>query len=241
MRLLIFRYLLLDTICIVGNNYTSIRYCNADKSIMKDSPNILAIHTAHDFCSTAIKTSGVLRFTTNHVPNTQAESLFMQIDDILASAAMKYDDITHVATISNPGSFTGIRVGLAAAKSICICMPHVQHVSVEATYPLAFRAQKQFDTSFYDSILVILRPYKNASYYFKLYDIDLCPLSDLINGNVQEIRDAQANARKSNPIICGNGAKDLLQDFAEHIILPRCGLSCARSLVNSLYNISVYI
>lgn len=38
---------------------------------------------------------------------------------LLASAGWKLDDVQAVAVVHGPGSFTGVRVGLAAAKGLC--------------------------------------------------------------------------------------------------------------------------
>jgi tRNA threonylcarbamoyl adenosine modification protein YeaZ len=50
--------------------------------------------------------------------NQQAELLAVQIDTILHQSNMEISDIDYIAITVGPGSFTGIRVGIALAKGI---------------------------------------------------------------------------------------------------------------------------
>ena len=47
-----------------------------------------------------------------------AESLFDGMQDVLRRARWKVQDLTGVAVCIGPGSFTGIRIGLAAARAL---------------------------------------------------------------------------------------------------------------------------
>ena len=46
------------------------------------------------------------------------EILFTLIEDLLSSAGLRYADVDAFAAAAGPGSFTGIRVGLAAVKGL---------------------------------------------------------------------------------------------------------------------------
>lgn len=49
-----------------------------------------------------------------------AEALFPMIEDTLVEAGATYGDLARVAVCTGPGSFTGIRVGVAAARGIAL-------------------------------------------------------------------------------------------------------------------------
>ena len=49
-----------------------------------------------------------------------AERLFPMIDEVLAEADASYADLTRVAVCTGPGSFTGLRVGVAAARGLAL-------------------------------------------------------------------------------------------------------------------------
>lgn len=80
---------------------------------------ILAIDTATGPCSAAIWKDGrVAAYSENAKPVMQSASLMGLIEDALKQSNLTYKDLTHVACTVGPGSFTGIRVGLAAARAI---------------------------------------------------------------------------------------------------------------------------
>ena len=49
-----------------------------------------------------------------------AEHLFPMIDSVLGSAGIGYDGLSRIAVCTGPGSFTGVRIGVAAARGIAL-------------------------------------------------------------------------------------------------------------------------
>lgn len=49
---------------------------------------------------------------------THSQTLMPMIHDMLKNAAMSLSDITHLAVAAGPGSFTGVRIGVAAVKGL---------------------------------------------------------------------------------------------------------------------------
>lgn len=85
----------------------------------KTKANILAFDTCFGTCSVSIIKDGKLLVEhTINEQNKQAEMLISIIDDALNSASLDISDITHIAVVKGPGSFTGIRIGLAAALGL---------------------------------------------------------------------------------------------------------------------------
>jgi tRNA threonylcarbamoyladenosine biosynthesis protein TsaB len=82
---------------------------------------ILSINTSHGICSVALSENNqVICTKTDSEPSRQAERLFLTIDTMLKEANLSYADINAVAADIGPGSFTGIRIGLAAARGIAM-------------------------------------------------------------------------------------------------------------------------
>ncbi len=80
---------------------------------------ILAIDTALDACSAAlIDTMGdrVLAFESREIGRGHAELLLPIIDGVMKAAGAKFSDIDRFAVTIGPGSFTGLRVGISAAR-----------------------------------------------------------------------------------------------------------------------------
>ncbi len=52
--------------------------------------------------------------------NEQAELLIPSIEEVLERNKIKYSDLSQIAVGTGPGSFTGVRIGLAAAKGLAL-------------------------------------------------------------------------------------------------------------------------
>ena len=86
---------------------------------MFDDKPILAIETSQSLCSTCVYFEENKFFEMNFkLKNAHAEKLFNSIDQVINSAGIKINDIGAIAISSGPGSFTGLRIGMSAAKGI---------------------------------------------------------------------------------------------------------------------------
>jgi tRNA threonylcarbamoyladenosine biosynthesis protein TsaB len=81
---------------------------------------ILAIETSAAACSAAFSSDGVVRERTEPMARGHAERLVPLIGEVLADAGAAYADLDLVAVTVGPGTFTGMRVGLAAARGIAL-------------------------------------------------------------------------------------------------------------------------
>jgi tRNA threonylcarbamoyladenosine biosynthesis protein TsaB len=83
--------------------------------------NLLAIETALDRCSVGVAASGrppVLVSET--IGRGHAERLFGMISGAMAEAGLGFSDLDRIAVTVGPGSFTGVRVGIAAARGLAL-------------------------------------------------------------------------------------------------------------------------
>lgn len=80
---------------------------------------ILAIETSGELCSVAV-TLGSDTFDERSVciKHVHSERLVPMIDEILSANELTVGDLDCVAVSSGPGSFTGLRIGMTAAKAI---------------------------------------------------------------------------------------------------------------------------
>lgn len=80
--------------------------------------HLLAIDTATGTFSLALYDSeNQLEFFVSEEPNKQAENLIPEVEALLARHGLVYDDLDRIAANIGPGSFTGLRIGLAAMKA----------------------------------------------------------------------------------------------------------------------------
>ena len=82
---------------------------------------ILAFDTALEACSVAIcETDRVIAHRHEILSKGHAERLVPMIELALADAEMQFQDLDLIAVTVGPGTFTGIRIGLSAARGIAL-------------------------------------------------------------------------------------------------------------------------
>jgi len=88
----------------------------------------LAIDTATKVCSVALCRDGELLAEYNiHMGMTHSEGLLPQLEQLLKRTNTKKQDIDLIAVSMGPGSFTGLRIGLATAEAMAYswqCLLH---------------------------------------------------------------------------------------------------------------------
>ena len=95
---------------------------------------LLAIDTTSTACSCALY-DGALVAGLEHIEEKgHAELLLPQIEKLLTDAHLTIKQVTRIAVTTGPGSFTGVRVGIAAARGLALALdcPLVGLTSFEA-------------------------------------------------------------------------------------------------------------
>ena len=83
------------------------------------SPIVLAIDTAAPRLQLALLLAdGRVDTSVQDMATGQAEALFGSIAALFARNGIAYPDLTRVVTTTGPGSFSGLRIGLSAARGI---------------------------------------------------------------------------------------------------------------------------
>ncbi len=84
---------------------------------------VLAIDTALAACSAAVldtQNGGVVASESLPMVRGHAEALLPLLQRVMQAAGLTFPDIDRIAVTTGPGSFTGLRVGLAAARGIAL-------------------------------------------------------------------------------------------------------------------------
>lgn len=84
---------------------------------------ILAFDSSCPTASVAVSAGGTL-FTRELAQSTHARELVPAIQAVLSDASLTMADITTIVTTLGPGSFTGIRISLAAAHGFLLAREH---------------------------------------------------------------------------------------------------------------------
>lgn len=80
--------------------------------------NILAIDTTTKKANIGIKTNDIIKVNSIDNEVTHSEKLLPLVDETLKECNITVKDIECIACTTGPGSFTGIRIGLATAKAL---------------------------------------------------------------------------------------------------------------------------
>lgn len=81
---------------------------------------ILCLETATTNCSVALSVNGDLIIRESYDKGySHAEKLHVFIKEAMNEAGIAFSDLSAVAVSKGPGSYTGLRIGVSAAKGIC--------------------------------------------------------------------------------------------------------------------------
>ncbi|MFN4762453.1 tRNA (adenosine(37)-N6)-threonylcarbamoyltransferase complex dimerization subunit type 1 TsaB [Gillisia sp. Q332] len=106
--------------------------------------NILCIETASTNCSVALAKNGNLFALKEDYSNgfSHAERLHIFIRDILAENDMQLSNLDAIAVSKGPGSYTGLRIGVSAAKGLCFSLG-IPLISVSTLTALAYQVKEK--------------------------------------------------------------------------------------------------
>lgn len=86
---------------------------------------ILVIDTSGPVCAAGIQDAGaenLVAAKSEMLGKGHAERLIPMIEEVLAEAGLTLQDMTRIGVTTGPGSFTGIRVGVAAARGFALAL-----------------------------------------------------------------------------------------------------------------------
>ncbi|WP_342225655.1 tRNA (adenosine(37)-N6)-threonylcarbamoyltransferase complex dimerization subunit type 1 TsaB [Rickettsia endosymbiont of Urophora cardui] len=181
---------------------------------------ILAFDTANNTASVALSDNdNILAYAEELRPSMQAENLMPMIEQVMKAAQCSYDELDYLAVTNGPGSFTGIRIGLAAAKGILFAKENIKGVAVSNFEHAYFRAIGQVKD--YDQIYVFLNAYR-SQLYLQILDKSGKTEEPLLIDFDYAI--GLLKYEKRNIVCCGSGLEFIytqVKNLPHIIILPR--------------------
>lgn len=81
---------------------------------------IISIETATKVCSIALHRNGeLIALRENNDQHSHSANITIFVDEVVKEAGITFSDINAIAVSKGPGSYTGLRIGVSAAKGFC--------------------------------------------------------------------------------------------------------------------------
>ena len=162
---------------------------------------ILNLETATTNCSVSIASKGeVILLKEDNSPNySHSEQLHVFIQEALKEASLSFKDISAIAVSKGPGSYTGLRIGVSAAKGLCFSLD-LPLISVSTLESLA----KQGLGKKYDFIIPLLDA-RRMEVYSTVFDTDGNNLRE-IKAEIQK-ESFLEYAQRGKVLLIGDGAE----------------------------------
>ncbi|MGH1398831.1 MAG: tRNA (adenosine(37)-N6)-threonylcarbamoyltransferase complex dimerization subunit type 1 TsaB [Alphaproteobacteria bacterium] len=133
---------------------------------MTDFRKILILDCAMNGCVTAVYADGVCHTERFETSRGQAEKLIPMVQDALRAAGCGFDDLDAVIVTLGPGAFTGIRIGISAAKTLAMVLG-VPLFGISVLQALALD---------YNSVCNVILETKRSDFYFQGFSEGANPL-----------------------------------------------------------------
>lgn len=166
----------------------------------------LALDTSMNACSVALWRKGrILTAKQRPMPRGQAETLMPMIKAMIDDQSVAFSDIDRIAVSKGPGSFTGVRVGLSAAKALGMAAG-IPVIGIDNFTLLAHSVPEDLKKGHWGLLSII--DTKRGDYYARLFaPTTLEPLSD---PDVLPLDKIAALLPEGPTLLCGDGAEALI-------------------------------
>lgn len=159
---------------------------------------VLAFDTAQGALSAAVHDGeGVLASAFELRTRGHAEELLRAIETVLAEAALGFSDLDALAVTIGPGTFTGLRVGLAAARGLALALglPLVGITTLEAIAADVVANEGETVVAAFDA--------KRGEVYLQAFDAEGAPLMEPA---LVAVADAGTHLPHRRLLLVGTGA-----------------------------------
>ncbi len=209
---------------------------------------LLNIDTATGYAGVCLSKDGTVLASQSH-QHQKDHAAFLQpaIEAIMNEGGYLLKDIDAVAVTGGPGSYTGIRVGLASAKGICYALNKplimVNTLAVIANAAIENITETSIDKN---TIFYAMIDARRMEVFGGMYNLQLLAIENARALVLDEFFFEGLNCH-SKVIFCGDGAKKVEQftlpinysiDNSQHIVNHMITLSEAKFIANDFANLA---
>ncbi len=128
---------------------------------------ILNIETATKNCSVSLSNNGKVINCREIAEQgySHAEKLHVFIEEVILEAQMQFADLSAIAVSQGPGSYTGLRIGVSAAKGLCYAL-NIPMIALDTLSILAHQIQKK------DGLIIPMIDARRMEVYSAVFNAD---------------------------------------------------------------------
>ena len=203
---------------------------------------ILAVDTSSKNCSVAIvevyenKNYNIIAFENSDDEKTHSQKLMPIVDKVFKEHNLTLKDMDLLACCVGPGSFTGIRIGIATMKAFAD-VTNIKTVSVTSLESLSYNIEE-------DGIIIPIIDCKNNNVYSAIFSRENNTYKQIGENIADNIDNAislyKANAENKNITFVGDGSilyKDLLtSSLSNKLIFSNKNTQSSISLAKCAYD-----
>ena len=163
---------------------------------------ILNLETATTNCSVSVARDGkTIAIEEHNTPNySHAEQLHVFIQEVLLQASISMTDLDAVAVSKGPGSYTGLRIGVSAAKGLCFSLD-VPLISIATLKSMAQQSVgEQVD------VIIPLLDARRMEVYAQAFDASGSAIGET-SAEIIDENSFKSFLEKGKVLLSGNGAE----------------------------------
>ncbi|MEC8622287.1 MAG: tRNA (adenosine(37)-N6)-threonylcarbamoyltransferase complex dimerization subunit type 1 TsaB [Pseudomonadota bacterium] len=188
----------------------------------------LGIDTTGSSCAVALWSDDKLKYSlAKNMNRGYAEVLMPMVDQALLETGLTYPDIDVVGVATGPGSFTGLRVGLSAARGLSIGLNCNLH-GVTTFYAAALACARKVTSNDPSNLWVILKSGR-PNFFLQKFKLRSGSLEDAGEPFSADESSILRNLVGSRSMITGDGSAQirLNNQLKKKVqIIPDCRKSC---------------
>lgn len=182
---------------------------------------ILSIDTASNICGVSILENDKLICSLDkNTGRTHSENLMPMIDEIFKKTYLSLKDINLIVCNIGPGSFTGIRIGVATTKAFSDSL-NIPCIGVNSLESLAYNEKQNLNNG---DIIFSIIDCKNENCYYSVYEFNNNQYKKIFSPNsdsIDNLKNLEKEISNKKVIFIGDGVdvykKQLISIFPKAI------------------------
>lgn len=213
-------------------------------------PLLLHIETSAEFCSVCLSEDTTILASREGTERfTHAAHITLYVEACLAEAGRTLKELSAVSVSMGPGSYTGLRIGLSAAKGICYAIdkPLIAVSTLEALASAAYELKKE------DALYIPMIDARRMEVYTATFDATQNKIKDTEALILTENAFSEQLENNTKVIFCGNAVEKAqtvitssyadfqpLISVASHLIIPALRKWRAKDFADVAYSAPFY-